>query len=224
MGTLTVAEMQTEIRGNMGGRTDLNARHLTWINFVQDMIARQYDFPEMDETAESTLTASQATITIATRPRAVYSFRIINASQSARLTYIPNAQWDTLIPYPEDFSEAQPTHYTYWDNKFEFWRVPDAAYEYKMRWRKYPTVLTATTEKSDYDRKDDIIVCFATSWGFKSIGDTERMNYWGNHAWNQLKGAIKSESRKPDKHIVPISEIKELVGQPWLDPFTVSDR
>ena len=88
-----------------------------------------------------------------------------------------------------------------------------------IRWSKWPTALSASDDVSDYEHLDDIIISLATSWGFRSVGDKERMYLWGNFAWDQLKQAIFADDQSVDREITPISEIKTLTGDYWKDPF-----
>jgi len=219
MGTLALSDLKSEVRENLGGRTDLDSRLVRFINFAQDMICRQFEFPELEQKTTDTVSKGDETYSLSSRPRSIRSVRLLDGTLSRKLEYIPVRSWDMLIPKPDEWTQERPTHYTYYQNKLELWRIPNDTYTIVIRWSKWPTTLSADEDKSDYDNKDDIIIALATSWAFKSLGDKERMYFWANAAWDQLESAILAESQQPDREIVPIPEIKTALGEYWKDPF-----
>ena len=219
MGTLTLSDMKDEIRSNLGNRTDLDSRLVRFVYFAQDMICRQFEFPELEEKTTDTISQGDTTYTLTSRPRSIRSVRLIDGTLSRKLEYINIGDWDKLLPKPDEWTEERPTHYTYWQNKLEFWRIPDNTYTIFIRWSKWPTALSDDSDTSDYENKDDVIVALATAWAFKSIGDKDRMYFWANAAWDQLESAILAESQQPDREIVPIPELKTVLGDYWRDPF-----
>ena len=219
VGTLTLSELEDEIRSNLGGRTDLDSRLSRFINFAQDMICRQYEFPELEQKTTDTVAEGDEVYVLSSRPRSIRSVRILDGTLSRKLEYIPIRTWDTLIPKPDEWTQERPTHYTYYQNKIELWRIPNDSYTIVIRWSKWPAALSDSGDKSDYDNKDDIIIALATAWAFKSLGEKERMYFWANSAWSQLRASILSEDQQPDRGIVPVPEIKTILGDYWKDPF-----
>lgn len=224
MGTMTLTSLENEVRANLGNRTDLDSRLVNFINFAQDMMCRQHDFQELQTRTDDTTTADTATYTLSSRPRSIYSVRIQDGTNSRKLSYVDIREWDRLIPKPDEYSSSRPVHYTMWQNKIEFWRVPDDSYDLIIRWSKWPTALSGSSDTSDYEHKDDIIVCLATSWAFKSLGERDKMRFWGDHAWRQLAAGIQLDMHDPDRDIVPTSEMQSIMTDYWKDPFIKAVR
>lgn len=220
MGDLTLLQLKSELRAMLGNRTDYDDNLTNWLNFTQDMMCRQFDFPELEQKiTTSVFVDSAATYTFSSRARSIHSVRLLDGANSRKLSYIPVRNWDSVLPKPDYHAEGRPTMYTFYNNQLEYYQVPDDDYSGVIRCYVYPTELSADGDYSDFDSKDDILLAIAAAWAFKVIGNDERMTSWGNHGWNQIKQAVLSEDRKPDREIKPIRELRGIVGQPWLDPF-----
>jgi hypothetical protein len=226
MGTLTGTELEDEVRYNLGGRTDLDSRLYRFLNFAQTAICRQHDFEELEQLTDDTIfTASTSTYTLTARPRRIHSVRLIDGALSRKLKYVPHRLWDDFIASPAAYTTARTSFYTIWQNKLEWFRIPDDNYNGKIRWSKWATDFAASSSlTSDLENKDDIIIAFATAWAFRSLGEQDKMLWWGNIGWNLLKQAINISRTDPDREILPVGEIKSVIGEYWNDPFVRSMR
>jgi hypothetical protein len=213
--------MEDEIRGNLGNRTDLDSSLVNYINFAQDMMARQYDFEELEIALTDAFTHALATWVPTIRPKSIHSLRLIDGSNSRKLQFIPHRLWDEILPDVASYSEGRCTHYTLFNATIEVYPIPDSAYVRKTRYSGYPTTLLDASPAltSDFIKKDDIIICLATSWAFRRLGNIEKMNFWANQGWTQLREDILTESRRPDEDILPTQEIQGIMGEGWKDPF-----
>lgn len=234
MGTLTGAELVEEVRDNLGGRTDItDARILRGLNMAQDHMAAGDDWEELRVIDSGTLpfTSTPASdkflpfssLTTHTEPHEIFSFRIVTSDgRSRKMRYYPAREFDRQLPEPEYLATGIPSIYTVWAEKFELWKVTEAAYNYELRCTKWPTALAAGATPSDFNRKDDLLILLGTSWIFGSLGEYNRMrSFYGMYA-ERMKIASHEDDYKPDQDIVSPAgraEYDVILGRPWADPF-----
>lgn len=220
MGVLTRSELENLVRQNIGGRTDRNNELVSFLNLAQDQMTRSHDFSELEVLSQASTVASQKTLDLPDKPLSVISLRLIRGSSlSKKLIFIPPRRWDKIIPEPEWHVTGEPSYYTVFRDVIEMYRIPNAVYTLRLRWIKRPTPFSTTTDiASDFERKDDIIVSFATSWAFRSLGEHEKADKWWRGAVYSLKSALKQDWPGPDFEISG-EGVPATVGEYWKDPF-----
>ena len=228
MGTLTLTQLEDEVRSALGGRTDLDSRLTRFINLAQERLARAHTFEEMQRAEDFTLgfTSTPATDKFQafstltnSNPKEIYSVTIVDGTSSQKLIYRPPRQWDKLLPAPESRSTGRPAFYTTWNDKFEWYPVPDKAYSATIRMSIWPTDLSGSN-KSDLDHKDDIIVYLAVSWAFHSLGRREDAARFYNIAKVMMEEAFSEDRDKPDGEFVPEhGDVSVKLTDYWKDPF-----
>jgi len=220
-GTLTRSQLEDEVRCNLGGRTDLNSRLVTFLNWAQDEIAKQHLFSALRSIETPSTVADIGSIPTPTRLRTITSFRIIDGTASRKVTYVPARTWDTRIPYPEAYSTGIPSLYTIWGNTMELWRIPDDAYATRIRCHLWPTPFTATGNvATDFDRMDQILILYATGFAFNSLGEQDKGAGAISTAQGLLADRIKDDRAiKEDMEITPDFEIPIASNNYWADPF-----
>lgn len=230
MGTLTLDEIKTEVRANLGGRTDLDSLLSTRVNLVQKRIARKHDWEELERTkvdassATSTKSYDVATFVGETNNdvvRDIHTIRLISAAESRRLVRVTPAIADQIIPYPENSSTGKPFWYIWYGNYFEMIRIPDDSYVCYVRWSKYPDTLSNGASTSDLKNKDDAIIALTTSWCFSSLKMKEEAAHWFTIAKDLINDAIIEDNTDRDLTLRPKEElgIQHPVGDYWSDPF-----
>lgn len=189
MSLLTLADLKTEIKSGLGGRTDLDARMNSIVDLAQLRLARLKDFDELRqiESVTATITATAADDKVITFPaltnariRKIYSLRRFAPSDetlTGKLKKVLTKKWDEVIPEPEFWARGWPTHYTVWENnKFELWKVPDIAYIFQIRLSRWPQKVSVTGEGNsiDLENVDDLIIHLCLSYAYWSLGRTDR--------------------------------------------------
>lgn len=228
MGTLTYTQLTTEVLANLGNRTLFDsARLLNLMNIMQQRLARKPKWKELKSTVESTfvITAS-ATIdkflTVPANTRDILTFRVITTDgDSRKLRRRTTRQFDNLIPEPEYYARGTPEMYTEFDDKLEFWRVPDEAETYLIRRTTWPTPFTGLgTQTSDFTHKDDLLIALASSWALHSIGRLEDAARWFTVFKDMFMNAKLENDDEPDEEMVSGSQVVSGVDSSyWLDPF-----
>lgn len=233
MAAQTLAEFRTELRSNLGDRTELASSDTDvdrWLNRAQMRIARRRRFDEIATTESFTATyTGTASIdkVVAfssltnTNPRAIISIRVLDGTSSDKLTYVPVRRWDRFVPSPDSLATARPSHYTVYSRQIEWWRVPNKAYTFELRMGIWPVDLTTTSQVSDLLEKDDAIVAAATYYGFRSNGFTKDAASWLADFASLMDEAKDEEFDRPDHDGKPA----EPLGPPadyWADPFVGS--
>ena len=140
MGTMTLTNMEDEIRYNLGSRTDLDSRLVTFVNWAQEEIARQHAFRELeDEDTSQSTSDGGTTLNHPTGIKDLISIKVYDGTLSRKLIYVPGRKFDGLVPKPDEYSEGRPTHYYSWGDKFYLWRIPDAVYSTAIKYIAWPT-------------------------------------------------------------------------------------
>lgn len=235
MGTLTLSDLISEVRDHLGGRTDssggADAKIIRALNVGQEYLARSHDFEELRRLVQDNLVTDDKFLAFtelpagSQNPHEIYSFRIITGDgQSRKLTYHAPRQFDKWVPEPQFYAGGIPDVYTVWDEKFEFWRVPDDTYNFDLRMSVWPTAFSSgdTSAKSDFREKDDLLVFLAVSWIFGSLGEYDRMRMFFGIYRTRFEEAEGEDMTKPDKEIVsPHGKARPdvVLGRPWADPF-----
>lgn len=236
MGSLTLAEMQTEMLSAFGNRDDISEdRRIVFLNIAQMRIARLYDWNELQNSVSGTIgDAGDVTIdkfeAVPTNLRKIYSFRITDPASrtdSRKLRYTPQTQWDMQFPETEVDTAETPQFYTIWNNQFEFWRIPEKVYNYELRVLNWPTDMNKATptQTSDLDHKDDMIISLAVSWGFLTLREMEDANRWWAIYRDMANNAVGQDVEEHEIDVRPTLSRSSLVrGDPWAEPFITHDR
>lgn len=220
MGVLTVAEMENEIRGNLGGRTDLDSRLHKFLNFAQDQLARFHQFDELETVVETNFIVGNGRLALPSKPLDIRSFRLMDGSQSRKLVYYTPRQFDKVLPDPDWHTTGRPSIYTSYGHVVEVWRVPDNTYQCKLRYKAYPTAFTASsTQVSDFESMDDILIALATSWAFRSLGEAEKASYWAGVASKGMQLAKNADLFTTDYEPSGNMDVNLTASDYWLNPW-----
>lgn len=205
MGTLTLAELKTELRVILSGQSDFEPRLTSALNLSQMRIARAHRWEELETlytntTGFTSTPADDMYLTFPSDVRDIYSVRLQDDANSRKLVRVPNRSWDKRIPDSTYLATGRPSHYTLYRNVMEFWPVPDAAYNLIARGIMWPTAFVTATPSavSTLDEKDDMLIALTASWLLRSVGEVEKSNNWFVVYKNSLAAAIDEDVEKPD--------------------------
>lgn len=231
MGTLTLTELENEIRASMGGRTDFDSRLPQALNIAQNRIARIRNWEELESlytgaTAFTSTPADDKFLALPVGIRKIFSVRLIDGLNSRKLTRVPHKTWDRKIPAAQEYSTGRPSLYTQYRSIMEFWRVPDAAYVLHCRTIDWPTAFAAASPDatSDLDEKDDMLIALALSWMFMTIKNEAMARKWWGVYSGMLNDAVGEDAEKPDLDYLPDVGAAGAVGAVpyYQDPFVNS--
>lgn len=230
LGILTLNELKAETRHALGNRTDLDTRLTRFLNLAQQRIARIHDFHEFQQTLNDTFTITSNATTDKVidfiNLREIYSFRILHDAESVKLKQVTTRQWDKVIPEPEYYSRGLPSHYTIWERHAELWRVPDQAYNYSVRWTKWPTAFSDSnlTATSDFLSKDELLIHLSTAYAFDSLGKIDDADRKYKIVGQLMIEALNTDMKEPDLELAPSREIFKGITTPeyWRNPFIIS--
>lgn len=221
MGDLTRSELEAEITAGMGGRTDITSARMTRaLNMAQDKLSNTYPFQELHTVLTLTTVEDQATNTLTSIPRDIHSVRLIDGTHSRRLIYKAGVEFDYQTPYPAEYTTDRPTSYTIFDDKIEWWRVPDNGYTIYVRMVAKPTNFTTSSDVvSSYRDKDEYLISYALSYLYRSLGNKEKWTFWEMRCKDLMKDYLQAEAPftafghgiRPEYTSVP---------DYWRDPFT----
>jgi len=213
---------------NPGGETLLIVEQA--INDAQKNIARIKDFDDLIVlntadalTVDGTKSYHIETDLLLTRPKDIYSIRLMSDSDSRKLTYVPSSQLDEKIPYTEQSGKGKSYWYTRRGHNIELYRIPDDAYALYILHSQWPPLLTADGQETCYADLDDVIVSLAK--------DISRAYVEGipidmiAQARGYLGLALREETTRPDEKLVaqPFSLGASVSGEYWSNPFIKRD-
>lgn len=228
MGTLSLADLKTEIKAGLGNRTDLDSRLTRFLNLAQQRLARLHDFDEMEKISLSTFPYTNTPADkYMSLPgiREVYSFKLIDAQQSRKLRQVEPRMWNTVIPAPQSFTRYKPTHYTVWANTIVLYPLANAAgIPCELWWTKWPTDFSDSdlNATSDYLQKDEILIELALVYAYNSLAKVDDAQSHWQRAMPLIGEALHTDMSKPDLDIRPgpsLDEALQLPGEYWNDPF-----
>ena len=222
MGDMTLTEMETEIRANLGGRTDLDSRLVTFINWSQTAIARRGNFKELRNYVYGTYTvADQEYITLPSGTKNLLAIVLLDGVESRKLTYVPIREFYRYIPKPDEYTTRKPTHYTLFSTTVRLYPVPDDAYELYFYRDKWPTALSGASDTSDIMSLDEVLVAYATSRAYRSLKMMEPSLYWKGIGDEILNEALKTDKGPfADEEILPGYALSTGGPVYYEDPLT----
>jgi len=225
MGTLTYTQLQNEVRFGLGGRTDLDSRLGYIINLAQQRLARIHDYDEMEVISTAVISNTSSTndkyLTLPDK-REVFSIVLLDGANSRKLVQRAPQFWDRRIPMPEYWSRDRPQDYIIWGNNIEIWPLPNATYTLRVRWSKWPTDLSAATDTSQFNQKDEILIELALVYAYNSLGKEEDAAKHNAALGRLMLEAQQKDNTHPDLNITSSAgdiQVQGFSGTPWLDPF-----
>ncbi len=224
MGTLTLTQMQAEVRSYHGNRTDLDTRITRFLNFAQIRLARAYSFPELHKFVTATGSfvndATDRFISLPANVHSVKDFVLEDGDTSRKLEYKSPREFDRLYTGYISRGRSKPAIYTRWQECMELMPLPDEAYNYEIRYIVWPTDLVNGSDVSILDRKDELLILLAASIMHHSLGNTTK----GRDLFGMF-AAIREEVIV-DETVEPDLEIKSEQGpgsvpsgKYWANPF-----
>lgn len=231
MGTLNLTSLIAEIQRHHANRGDLTDQIVVdKLNLVQERLARIWEWEELDSGEEVTIPITSVakddkTITLVSTYRDIYSVRLITGDGTSRkLNYISKRTFDKMFPEPEFDARHEPTIYTVWKNKLELYRVPLETDTLVIRGMKWAANFSSGVggARSDFDRKDDILIYWTVSMIWDHLGEYDRAKRFFGIANNMIDKAKDEQETKPDLEIKPAFESGRgmgISGLYWANPF-----
>ena len=240
MGVLTLTELQDEVRSGLAERLDISTVRLSrGLNLAQSRIARSYDFSEMADTrfAQMNFTGTPGIDKFMVPPadvKTIHSFVCLDTSsgvsslgQSQKVVEKPWRWFDRRYPAPEWIPPGWPRIYARWGRIIVMVPAPIMQFTAQLRFTRYPLPFddAAPSQVSDLENKDDILICYALGYFFKTLGRPDRAAYFEGLAKEQLDEAIEKDDTRPD---IEVSRDLDEAGTGltqgpwWADPFVRS--
>lgn len=197
------------------------------INDALMVIALTHDFDELMylDTANAATVANQSTYHLEndlalTRPKDIYSIRLMDEENSRKLQYVAANQLDELIPYTTQSGTGRSTHYTQRGKSIELFKIPDDAYSLYINHSRWPATLSNATDTPEYEHLDLVIIQLAAEMAASSLDGT--IVDWQARAISMLGLRVREELAKPDQGLVarPFRiNPPTYLGEYWLNPF-----
>jgi len=204
------------------------------VNNAMRAICRAADFDELktwDLTHAKTV-AHQKNYAIPSRwplvrLKDILSIKLMDTSNSRKLTYKSPTELDELIPYPQDLGEQRCNWYTQRGNTIELFPIPDAVYTLYIYHTQWPVELSADTDTMSFaDDMDDVIVAIAADMANAILDGVSGID-WSGRAKALLGSSIQEELNRPDR----VFQAKPFdagtvtyTGEYWKQPFVKEVR
>lgn len=240
MGALTLADFQTEILAGLGNRqsSDPNitlTRIVAVLNLAQSRISRSYAFSEMAQVAfaQMNFTGTPGLDKYLIPPpnvRTIHSFVLLDTSaglssmgQSKKVVEKPWRWFDRHYPAPEWLPPGWPSVYARWGNFIVMAPAPFLQFTAMLRYVCFATPFQVAdlTQQSDFENKDDVLINYVLGYFFKTLGRTDRAQYFESLAKEQLDEAIEKDDDRPDIEVSRDIDDGGLTtqGPYWADPW-----
>ena len=183
-----------------GSGSTLSSRVQTWLNRAQNKIARRDPYDLLANISTASTTIGQASYQFPTDIRSLYTMRVENGLQSVKLILVQPQRFDYLVPKPNEITTNMPRYYIPYKTRdcFELFPIPDAVYTLRMRYSAWPTAFTDDTSVSDYTKLDDVIIYYATMYGFMWLQELKDSRFW------QVRGdEALQEAGNPERDAYP---------------------
>ncbi len=194
------------------GRTDLESRINRWINLAQIQVVQVHEFQNLNDLYEGSTTEDELYYSFPSQMKDIHTFRIIDGTNSRKLTRLRPDQMDSKIPAPAELSTGVPSFYLRYGNQFELWRIPDATYTMRLRASFWLTPLTGDTQSPDLDYIDLCILDKAAEIGWRSLQQTDEANGWKETFITDLGIATREDKTITDmKHVAQGFETEDII-------------
>ena len=229
----TPKQTEDAVRDILAGRADRNSQLNDYINHAQQRIARKHDWIELSKTEEFSPTYSGTVATdrffalsnlTNSNPKGIYSVIVIDGASSRKLIRRTPRQWDSIFPHHEAVTSiGRPSDYVLWQDKLEFYRIPETSRVFDMRLQAWPINQTsgATTGSSDLKEKDDAIIYLSAGMAFNSLGEYEKGRMFTGFGMQLVQEAIEMEERVVDRSLHPLHTEGPVRGRGdyWANPW-----
>lgn len=224
---------KTLTASSVSGAT-LQDRVAVYLNWAQKRIARFYSFQELNTlntTAALVADVKRYPITTGdnalglTRFKDFHSIRLDDTENSRKLERWHYRKFDKHFPRPENYSTGRPNIYIRWGNYIEVFRVPNAAYDLKIRHSQWAQDFTSGTQYTDFENKDQLLVTAGVFETYFALEEYSDAGLWYPRFLGQLKDAVVAEGDvdwepEAEPHV---TNVLYASGEPWLDPYAGSD-
>lgn len=161
-----------------------------------------------------------------TRPakcKHIYDMRLIDSYNSWKLINIDRRTKDYYVPRPANVAEGRPKYYTEWGDYFSLHPIPDAStYTIQIRWYKWQTHLTSSSQQLEVDNIDDLVVAGAVAEFWDALEEPTKAQQWWSKFY-RLLGEHKAVDRVKMDMIRAQSRWNQegaISGEnPWLNPY-----
>ncbi len=222
-----------ETAASVSGAT-LQIRVRRYLNWAQRRIARYYNFHELNKlitTATTLADVKRYPLTTGTnnlgltRVKDIASIRLDDSENSRKLDRWSYRRFDEHYPRPENFASLRPRIYVRWGNFLEFFRIPNATYNLKIRYPQCAQDCASADQESDFENKDQLIITAGIMETYLALEEYADAQVYLAKMLGQLKDAVKAEGDvdwEPEGE--PMGALKYTSGEYWIDPYgTVDD-
>ncbi len=227
--TTSFKELKRQVFLKMPGHVDGIAQLAVEqaINDAQTVIAYTKDFDELIflDTANAKTTANTNLYHMTsnlnlTRPKDIYSIRLMANDNSRKLTYVPLRKLDEIVPYTNQTGTGYPDWYTIRGEYVELYKIPNANYSLYIQHSRWPAILSNETDTTPFVNIDPVIVTLAVEMALSSLEGSS--GDWFSRARQLLGLSVKEETARPDQVFVaqPFNPAPSgIVGEYWNNPW-----
>lgn len=203
------------------------------INDAQRIFAAIMDFDELMVTDESNATTANGTKRYhiesnlgLTRPKDIYSIRLMSNNESRKLVYKTAREFDNEAPYPEGTSSSKPTIYTQRGKYVELFPIPDANYALYIQHSQWPAALSNEATEIAFSNIDYAIIQLSAEMALASLEGSS--GDWVKRAKELMAIGLNEERTRPDRTFVArpfnASGSNNIYGEYWKNPWIKRDQ
>lgn len=230
MGSLTLAELITEVTNGLGNRVDVNltqSRLVGALNIAQQRLGRFYNYQEMNHilATPTALTGDPAIdkfLPLPTRIKSIHSIVLQDGANSMKLIEKPWRMFDENVPRVEYVAAGWPAYYTRFGvSVIMLFPLPLINFDYFMRATLLaaPFVTANTAATSDFVDKDDILIDWALEYMFRLNGRPDLADGYDKMALDRAREAKSTDEDRPDMNASLDNMGGNISGPYWQNAF-----
>ncbi len=160
---------------------------------IQDavkMILNKYNYPLLEVIGAVSTVASQSYTAFPTNFKELYSEKSVTSGVSGESDYLivwSPGQFIEKHPKPDEDTEAMPRECMFFEDRINWWPIPDDVYSIILHYFKYDTVFSASVPHNLGEPADRGIECIATALVYESFQEYQDSAYWYSVGWDDLR-------------------------------------
>ena len=196
---LTFAQMVTRVEKNTNRSDGDEETHTKqFLNEALREVARRHDWRDLAKRQTATLTEDDHRFPFPSDMMVCHSLRIIDGTSSRLLIQKSIDAADEWEPYVAGTTSQKPYTYAIDGNYFEFEAPLNDDYECRIRFTKFPELMTNDADEAEITDIDDVLVAYATAELFRFLSQHDEAAQWDVRFERGFARARLRDGDRPD--------------------------
>ncbi|MBW1996420.1 MAG: hypothetical protein JRJ29_00505 [Deltaproteobacteria bacterium] len=196
---MTFSELKTQVKNNLGGRTDKDSIIAQMINFAVQQMAKAVNWNDLRQIVTgTTLSSGDHTVSLPSNIRLLTGMRIVadGTTNYQIVEVIDQKEFENKYPDPVPTVSGTPVEATVYGRTIYFDKKADQDYNLYLYARVYPTDMSDDDDEPSMTGVDHMIIALATALMYLHLKQPESASVWFDlykafqaDAMNEVTGA-----------------------------------